>query len=85
MLNTSKDNLMQSPGSDSLDSDKIRKEKVKWKYMKDEEQRTKMLIRLKQKLELPEAAPELYDPRRVEEEREMIENAIRRSVEGERS
>lgn len=29
--------------------------------------------------------PELYDPKRVAEEREMIENAIRRSVEGERS
>lgn len=29
--------------------------------------------------------PELYDPRRVEDEREMIENAIKRSVQGERS
>lgn len=38
------------------------------------------MIRLKEKLETPEAVPELYDPRRVEEEREMIENAIKRSV-----
>lgn len=53
--------------------------------MKDEEIRMKMMIRLKEKLEQPEAMPELYDPRRVAEEREMIENAIRRSVEGERS
>ena len=67
-----------------MDSEKIRKEKVRWKFLKDEEQRTKMLIRLQQKLEQPEPAPELYDPRRVEEEREMIENAIRKSVEGER-
>lgn len=29
--------------------------------------------------------PELYDPRRVEDEREMIENAVKRSVQGERS
>lgn len=28
--------------------------------------------------------PELYDPRRVEDEREMIENAIKMSVQGER-
>ena len=27
--------------------------------------------------------PELYDPKRVAEEREMIENALKRSVEGE--
>jgi hypothetical protein len=53
--------------------------------MKDEEQRLKMMLRLKEKLEQPEAMPELYDPRRVAEEREMIENAMRRSVEGERS
>ena len=48
--------------------------------MQDEEQRQKLLIKLKEKLETPEPAPELYDPRRVEEEREMIENAIKRSV-----
>jgi hypothetical protein len=37
-------------------------------------------LRLKEKLETPEPMPELYDARRVEEEREMIENAIKRSV-----
>ena len=38
------------------------------------------MIRLKEKLEAPEPIPELYDPRRVEDERMMIENAIKRSV-----
>lgn len=39
-----------------------------------------MLVRLKERLEAPEPQPELYDPKRVAEEREMIENALKRSV-----
>lgn len=42
------------------------------------------MIKLREKLDIPEAPPELYDPRKVIEEREMIDNAIRQSVHGER-
>lgn len=63
----------------------MRKDKIKWKHLKDEQQRAKMMIRLREKLEIPEQPPELYDPRRVAEERDMIENAMKRSVQGERS
>ena len=42
-----------------------------------------MLARLQEKLEKPETPPELYDARRVEEEREMIENALLKTPEGE--
>ncbi len=69
---------------DEMEQERARKEKVKWKHMKDEEQRQKLLLRLKEKLEQPETIPELYDPRKVEEEREMIENAIKHSEQGER-
>ena len=43
------------------------------------------MIKLREKLEVPETPPELYDPRRVQDERELIENAIKKSVQGERS
>ena len=42
-----------------------------------------MLVKMKEILDQPEPAPELHDPRRVEEEREMIENAYKKSIEGE--
>ena len=58
----------------------MRKDKIKWKHLKDEAQRVKMMVRLREKLEVPESAPELYDPKRVQEEREMIENAMMRSL-----
>jgi len=43
----------------------MRKDKIKWKHLQDEAKRAKMMIRLREKLEIPESAPELYDPRRV--------------------
>lgn len=43
-----------------------------------------MLLRLKEKLDLPSPPPELYDPRKVDEERDMIENAIKKTVHGNR-
>jgi hypothetical protein len=46
--------------------EKLRKEKIKWKHLKDEENRQKLMIRLKDKLEEPLEAPELYDPTLVE-------------------
>jgi hypothetical protein len=33
------------------EAERLRKEKAKWKYMKDEEKRQKMLVMLKEKLE----------------------------------
>ena len=44
-----------------------------------------MMVRLREKLEVPETPPELYDPRRVQEEREMIDNATNKNVQGESS
>jgi hypothetical protein len=62
------------------EQEKMRKDKIKWKHLQDELQRSKMMIKLREKLEIPENPPELYDPRRVQEEREMIDNAIKKSV-----
>ena len=42
-----------------------------------------MLVRMQEKLEKPETPPELYDAQRVEDEREMIENALLKTPEGE--
>lgn len=44
-----------------------------------------MLVRLKEKLSLPEQPPELYDPRLVEFERDFIENAIKKTALGGRA
>ena len=41
-----------------------------------------MLARIQEKLEKPSTPPELYDPRRVENEREMIENTLQKTPEG---
>ncbi|CDW91695.1 UNKNOWN [Stylonychia lemnae] len=81
-LNNSKtDSLIE----DEEEQERMRKDKIKWKHHQDEAKRAKMMIRLREKLEVPESAPELYDPRRVQEERDFIENAIKRSVQGEGS
>lgn len=62
------------------EQEKMRKDKIKWKHNQDELQRSKMMVKLREKLDVPETPPELYDPRRVQEERELIENAIKKSV-----
>ena len=41
-----------------------------------------MLFKMRERLQTPEAMPELFDARRVEEEREMIDTAIRSSAGG---
>jgi len=60
----------------------MRKDKIRWKHQQDENQRLKMMLKIRERLEVPEPAPELYDPIRVAEEREMIENAIKETAHG---
>lgn len=50
--------------------------------MKDEEQREKVMIKIKQKLSLPEMMPELYQKAKAEEEKQNIENDINRCIDG---
>ncbi len=40
------------------------------------------MVKIREKLEQPEQAPELYDPIRVADERMMIENAIKETAHG---
>jgi hypothetical protein len=67
-------------GDDKQEADKARKEKVKWKHLRDEEQRQKMMLRLKDKLEEPEVAPELYDHDQAQNEKELINEAMKHIV-----
>ena len=45
--------MSESLTDDEEEAKRIKKEKVKWKYLKDEEQRDKVLLNLKEKLEQP--------------------------------
>jgi len=65
-----------------MEQEKMRKDKIRWKHEQDEARRLKMMLKIKDRLEVPEPQPELYDPIRAAEELEMIENAIKQSAHG---
>lgn len=50
--------------------------------MKDEDNRLKLMLKLKDILEQPQEAPELHDPNLVEEERAFIEEVEKKSKQG---
>jgi len=62
----------------------IKKEKVMWKHRQDEELRDKLYLNLKEKLEQPLPAPELYDPVLIKQEREDVERQMLQSNREER-
>ena len=66
---------------DEEDEQRLRREKVEWKHQQDEEQRGKMLQRLKAKLDVPVSPPPLYDAQQAAIDLEIIDNALRKSVE----
>ena len=58
---------------DADEADRIKKEKVMWKHLKDEEQRDKLYLNLKEKLEQPLPAPELYEEEKAVEEKKLVD------------